>query len=544
ELLVSVGITAILMLGMATFFSSTFQNMFAAREEVGASQGQFVVNTILTEKFRHVQALASGGEGAVAIIQNDTSQGDLPFTYISAADGRMVFKDFLVYNRSGAGLPAIPGAGLLVDMTDNGQEGGGLVQYVTDAEAGIVWAVTTSGATAAIENLDFPTGIAYAEYGEAVYLFVAESYQNRVLKIKLSDPDNSRQVVVGGGDDTVCDPSDDREHSAFYCKLNFPTGLLIADGALFISDTGNGRVLRVDDPTPDLSNLALPMNLSVDTQISHVDFVFPEDTTIDSVEEGDGGNDLHKVKYTSDTNIASATLSAETSNNYIVSVDLGGDPPATANYFRGFYTDAQNAIFDDGDELFIVEENSAHTVSSISGLMVNTLPSNSTITPNIPSTVRITKEFLLADSPYSFHLNLGDTTLPSGFQPVKVEAFDYSEEQVNEPTDMVTLRVGDEVLGTFEDTISVVGVYDYPTGLRWGSELTVEELGQLSESPSSYEPYDYISDFEIQSFAFDTLLSGALLELKFDARLKSDEAGENPVNEWVSYQLNAAIPQP
>jgi len=108
ELMVSVAITAILMVGIAAFFSSTFRHMFMAREEVVSTQGQFTTTTILDGKFANVDQLDKVGPGgAWAVIQNNMETGDLPFTYIGAQNGHLVMKDFFVFNgRHGFGESA------------------------------------------------------------------------------------------------------------------------------------------------------------------------------------------------------------------------------------------------------------------------------------------------------------------------------------------------------------------------------------------------------------------------------------------------------
>ena len=78
ELLVSVGISAVLMVGMAAFFSSTFRNMFESRGRVSNNQEQFVVSSILHQKLSGIegmQVLDSGNE--YVVLQNKQTEETL-----------------------------------------------------------------------------------------------------------------------------------------------------------------------------------------------------------------------------------------------------------------------------------------------------------------------------------------------------------------------------------------------------------------------------------------------------------------------------------
>ncbi|MCK5605140.1 prepilin-type N-terminal cleavage/methylation domain-containing protein, partial [Candidatus Pacearchaeota archaeon] len=61
ELMVSVAITGILMVGISTFFSSTFSAMFRAQNRAGSTARQFAVNEIVRDKFTTLKTLVDSG---------------------------------------------------------------------------------------------------------------------------------------------------------------------------------------------------------------------------------------------------------------------------------------------------------------------------------------------------------------------------------------------------------------------------------------------------------------------------------------------------
>lgn len=594
ELIVSVGITAVLMVGISTFFSSTFQNMFTARGKVANAQEQSVVNTILSEKFVDAEKLQKIDiNGFYAVIRNDMDTGDLPFTYIGRdgqitppfeEEGHVVFKDFFVFNgkdrdyasfATGIKNPAgiyygianhlyvtAPLENKIYDCTavsplincqpTSSLNVTGLNQpmdmdydmantlYVADAGNDRIIAIdlNTLTVTPIASDLNYPTGIAYYSSIKSgkKYLFVADTYNHLIKRIDLSD--NSIETVVGAGDDEDCNTTPTEEHTALFCKLHFPTDVMIQNNELYIADTGNDRILKVTDPAPDLSNYELPLSLDESTEVDHVDFELPAGSTIGSVTEGDP-NTFHKVKYDSTNPVITASLTGQTTGNYMV---CPGDPMTCTNYFRGFYVNNENNIFRDGDSLDIL--GSPYSVDgepvfeSGKGWKVVMHETGTIIDPLVGSDVRITTEF---SGNSSFFLNLTNVTFLETFNKIQVKAYDDAAEnkQVNSALDSVTIRIGDGVLGTPEDTISVVldSGLDFPTGLGWDIDgLETPDPPQFS--PEYFDNFDYTSDFLTQNFGFDTSNGDNILELKFDAQLGEDAEGK-PL--WTPYTLNADV---
>lgn len=616
ELMVSVTITAILMVGMATFFSSTFRNMFMAREKVTNSQGQFVVNTILGGKFVNVDKLqALGPSGNSAVLRNDMETGDLPFTYIGKKeiDGadHIVFKDFFVFNgRDGSDVstdsliknPAGIATGLMNEIyltaplenkiyrcgfvvsacdTLNPLNISGLNQpmdidsngvntlYVADAGNNRVIAITafTSESPGFVEvatDLNYPTGVAYYSPSPSQhFLFVADTYNHLVKRIDLDS--GIVKTVVGDGDDKICNPTPEQpEHSAIFCKLNFPTDVLVGDvggiKSLYIADTGNGRVLKVSDPDPDLSNHKILASIDSSIKISRIDFVFPAGTTINSATEI--SNTLHKGRYKIVSPIISYYLSStsigdtmDNSFSHEICVPAPPDPDVCVDYYHHRFLGFTPAdpIFASGDSITIDDDSYDVSDETVAVSPPNPDNINANSVPEIKYglgvDVKITNEFSGA---HEFYFDLENVDFASGFNLIETKIYDELDVLNNDPPDFQTLRIGDGVLGTFEDTIEVVEIgsqteFDFPTGLS-----SIFGVGPLSVSDSpdydtdfSSVGYDYVSDFEVNNLSFDKSNNDTVLEMEFDAKIGEDPNKVDPFGAplkiWEENTLNAKI---
>lgn len=623
ELIVSVGITAVLMVGMATFFSSTFRNMFAAREKVTNSQGQFVVNTILGGKFVNADRLQFGDPfNEYAVIRNDMATGDLPFTYIGKGrigrEDHIVFKDFFVFNGrennwksatapldNPAGVTVIPPSAYVavpledkiykcdemlsqcpaievldmsdldepldhpMDITSDGLD----TIYITDAGNNRIVKVTnlvartpTAEVLVTDTTFNYPTGIDFYSYGGPDYLFVADTYNHLVKKITL--PGGHAEVVVGAGDDTDCDPDlDGRDHTAYFCKLNFPTGVMATNlmgyETLYIADTGNGRVLHVWDPywdpippqrgTPDLSNLELKTTLPgpVASQVGHIDFVFPDSIILDPVPilEAPGSNSLHPGLYENDVNIVRYSLTSSILSTNIETVEecvtapdpLDPDICTDHYYFRGFDTNFGENIFVGGDSIEIGSGN-FYTVDSSEGDSVLVVDNTDEVDYAPGTAVKVVSTFGAGD--FSFYLNLFSSVFDPGFNLITAEVYDPSGTLLNNPNDPLnfqTIRIGDGEIGTPEDLIEVVDDSpSFPTGI--GSTDGIMNFSSDPQYSLDFPNYDYISDFEVLDdlscdFSFSELNTGAVLEMEFCARLGENAEG-NPILEENTLNAN------
>ncbi len=601
ELMVSVGITAILMMGVATFFSSTFKNMFEAREQVTSTQENFVVNTILGGKFVNVVKLEElGPSQEYAVLQNDMNTGDLPFTYIGLEkdannDDHIVFKDFFVFNgrendwlsqsapnlSNPAGLTVIPpytyvavplenkiyrcdeslstcpvgdvldipGLKAPIDITGNGSN----TIYVTDAGNNRILKITDLGLPkptvtpiAADELFNYPTGIDFYSDETGDNLFVADTYNHLVKKINISS--GTVTVVAGDGDDEDCDPSDGRQHSTIYCKLSFPTGV-IADNfmgfdELYISDTGNERVLRVRDPEslsePNLYDYEIIANVSGSPEVNYVDFVFPDNVTINSIQEGTSGNPFHKARYEIDNNIVRLHLSAPMTKKYTELENVCSGIPEVCvptRFLRGFDVASEDNIFVINDNISI--EGHDYHVTDVSPTRILILPEDTQYYPDNGTEVRITDS--VTGGEVSFYLDVTDIDFDSNFNLITTEVYEPGDVLNNDPADFQTLRVGDGILGTEEDVIDVIGGGSFPTGIGKSIDSTPEYYPDpVYDTDFTDVGYDYTSEFIVDesSFGFSEPNPDSVLEMEFDAKLGEDDEGGIT---WEENTLNAKI---
>jgi len=335
ELIVSVSITALLMLGMSTFFSGTFRSVFDIQQKAESEQGQFTVNEILRDKFETLDSVVTLN-GSEAFLRNETDNGQMPFTYIAEKDSHIVFKDMFVFNDvetvggdvyygdSGArqikktdgtvvvdNLPlnfggfatkdgitfyvAIPdgnevqecdavgctpmdfGAIKLSHPTDVDVNPNNGNLYISDSGNDQVVMYNGSFAELIATDLSFPTGLAFYDDGGSGFLFVSNTYDNEIVRLDFSSTKPyTATVIAGDGDNADCD------NSARYCQLNFPTGIAVdsVTKTLLIADTGNNRILKITDPGTDLSSVSIDFTLDNPVKISKVEVIFPEPPTI------------------------------------------------------------------------------------------------------------------------------------------------------------------------------------------------------------------------------------------------------------------------
>lgn len=602
ELMVSVGLTAILMVGVATFFSSTFRNMFIAREKVTNTQSQFVVNTILGGKFVNVESLDTNNScsGECVVLRNDMRSGDLPFTYIGTktiddAD-YVVFKDFFVFNgkygslssqaaeniENPGGLTELDGTyyvtspledkiyscdeddGYLIDcdsleiegldhpmdITDNGTN----TLYVTDAGNDRVVIIedpfNTEPVTLA-SDLNYPTGIEYylAPISGKKYLFVSDTYNHVVKKVDIAA--ETAEIVVGDGDDEVCD-FDDRDHTALYCKLNFPTGLMIYDGELYIADMGNGRVLKVSDPGP-------PAN---EEYFERISFTFDDDVAVGKIEFTAFDDETYEASSMIDPGSLNGSYSKITHELTLNSIFSTYDGPCTwDNTGSVLWTEEDPSPYIDTNDLIAIENGSsgnaviyeATSVPSDDSLVCLLGPPGDKVAyrayiiPLDQNLLNVSNNKPVFRAGKSGNKETIDLTFPdissfdeTGFQAIDIKVFDF-DQITSVETHQHFVRVGDDELGTPEDTIlvyeDVFPTGHFLTGLGWDAELEVSDTPQYSPDFSS-SGYDYVSDFDVQNFTFDTLNSDTILELNFEANLGKDMEG---VDIWEPYTLNADL---
>ena len=103
------------------------------------------------------------------------------------------------------------------------------------------------GFPATLSDLDHPQNVAVNAQGD---VFIADTYNNRVIKVTPQG-----QVLTVAGDGAAGYSGDGR--LAAFAELNSPTGLAVdADGNLYIADSANNVIRRVDAKTRIITTVA------------------------------------------------------------------------------------------------------------------------------------------------------------------------------------------------------------------------------------------------------------------------------------------------
>ncbi len=577
ELLVSVAITAIILVGMSMFFTSGFQNIFQSQQQVANSQGLFNLSSILQKKLLNVETVSQmGGENEFVLLKNNSKEEG--FSYIGMEGDQLVVKDFFIFNGQEGALSSIddvsginnpggitklnskyyvtaPSENLIyecnnlnncnttlnlsdlknpIDVTNDGQH-----LYVSDAGNNRVLLIQDPGGAndtkEIMTGLNFPTGLEYYSDDNGEFLFVSDSLNNVVKRMNLNNSEIN--IVAGGGQNQTCEMS-----TAEFCALNFPTGLTVRskDGleSLYISDTGNERVLRVFEPSTDLTEVELPLKFENSTEISHIDFEFPKGTIINSMEETGSENSLNQPgRYSISNNVVSYLLDAQTIQNQIELFCVGeGEDKECVSLFRGFFVNNESNIFKEGNSITVGENN--FDVQNVTfqwgswNIMVN--PDTEEINPPLGTTVRITDNF---SGSHAFPFDMTDIVFTPGFNQITTQAFDEENQQQNQSSDQIFLRIPDGSIGSSEDIIEVVATaLDYPTGIGWSGNSPI--FSEVAQYNSNFTEFDYKSDVQINQFNAATKNDGSILEITFSALKAVDQEGE-PL--YQSHTLNASL---
>ncbi len=565
ELIVSLTITAILMLGMSVFFSSTMHNMFSAQERLTNTQGQFVVNEIIGDKFANVEKFPVIDPNYV-VLKNKITKGQMPLTFIGKRNNKLVFKDFFVFNdvetedadiyygdpymgtiskyASGpkvTDLPyfagfakktgmdtfyvAIPSSNeiKICNPTCNSSVSLGIplnsptdieidgdTLYISDSGNNRIIKYASGIAQVIATDLNFPTGLAL----DGSYLFVSDTFNNRIKRVLTSAP-YTIQTVAGEGDDDTCN------NTALYCKLDLPTGLH-ADSAsktLYIADTGKNRILKVGDPGSLNSKTAekIAFDLQSATKISKINYTFNGVTLSGTLP----ANDLRPGHFEETDTDIDYQLLATISGIFCESTDIGIPPASNIVCQLKYVLVDHPEIFQGGDEI-IINDTDSYTVDHVDGFDVYLNPNNTTHTYANGDSVKINTTFSIPKK-ITLTLNLSSSSpnpVTNRFANILIELFDQANVKIQTVNSI--LRIGDDVLGTPEDKIEEVYTtgLDFPTGiaLAGGSVIVANSLdGNIRNMNTSsdlapiivfatiFPTFDYTSDFDITNLAFQKL---------------------------------------
>ena len=637
EIIVSMAITCILLLGISMFFTSSFQQLFKSQYELVNSANQFAVNEIIKNKFTTLSKILNdftGGQSSSLLFINKNTKGQFPFSYVGAVSENdstyLALKDFLVFNKiyhnTGSDFFADSGAGM-IRRVDNGAEvtpklnpnekfknfssfeitasdyyivfpyqnrvmkcpcengsceydgckdlpdvsqfssptdivkdKDGKYLYISDSGNGKIIKYDINNQKQAdfftgaptINGLNYPTGLAY--YYDAIkekeFLFVSETFGNKVRKINLTSP-SVIDVVAGDGDDAEC------MHTAKFCKLNMPTGLYADDvnQELFISDSGNNRILRMKDPG-DLDSLTFNFSLDDNYALDKIEF-------INSSWVGGG---IYNESYGNLIGTADDFYSNTFKNPDRLTTYEGNT--VCKSSAGSFYVNENTAeSLNSGDKLII--DNSVYTVSNPptsatdciedDGLtrkewLVNIegsgiVPGGKTVFFSNPSgNEKVNVKIDGIGNPPKITFSDG-----GGYKTFTIKTYDINKGPVE--TDYATFLAGDGILGTPEDAIQVFNSgLNFPTGVTSGyfadsgAKSGLAKIKRMDGAPVS-EPnldiidtgmltnFDYVSDFTLNKdnpIIFQLLNSGSLVEMTENAELSGDKIQTYKINASVS----------
>lgn len=239
ELMVSLTITSILMLGMSVFFSSTFHQLFLAQKQADTTQRQFAVNEIIRTKFAGIEAIIKPRPASKdwILIKNKAENKQLPFSYIGLnSDQKLVFKDLLPFNKMAVyhqeHIFANSGLGNLRGVNPSGGEGAPLQN--------------NPSVTADFKNL---SSFLFLNS----YLYVALPDENQVLQCKCER--------------NTCAPRQDCRPVENLPPLNRPTDLAGKDDEFYISNRGSGEVILYN--AREKKGVALPHAFKMPTGLAY-----------------------------------------------------------------------------------------------------------------------------------------------------------------------------------------------------------------------------------------------------------------------------------
>jgi prepilin-type N-terminal cleavage/methylation domain-containing protein len=281
ELIVSISIAGVLMVGLSTFFASTFHNMFQAQEDNSNIERQFAVNQIVADKMGTAESLVNldtVSDPKSVLTFNRNTKGQLPFSLMTTVEvcpnaenqtlpcsvtkeKRLAFKDLLPFNKiiwdsnGSRYLYGDSGTGWIKNASNaTGEKSLGINNFAgfdKDSDGNIYVAdpntdsIFKCGPTTSCEALDFsaigglrsPMDVEVGKnsFGDDA-LFVSDSENGRIVQFNLS----------GTSPGAVVQP--------LATNLLFPTGLAYYEktiGAntysyLFVADTFNHQIRRIN----------------------------------------------------------------------------------------------------------------------------------------------------------------------------------------------------------------------------------------------------------------------------------------------------------
>ncbi|MBU0727687.1 prepilin-type N-terminal cleavage/methylation domain-containing protein [Patescibacteria group bacterium] len=518
ELIVALAITAVIMVGMSTFFASTFSNIFTAQERVSNEQEQFTTNEVLRDKLLQVDALVEN-PGDYIVTRNDTSEGHLPFTYFGEDSDHIVFKDFFVFNDVEIDVDSPTsyaygnsGGGQIIEGGSTTNVPPNFAGFTKNTELTVEYYYITyplenkvikcekipnPTCSDIITDLNTPIGVeSYENTGADDRLAISDSGNDRIIitdlvgtellavenvdfpagithggvdsgsdVIFVANPyENTVQKIILDGTpapEVVVGSGDDEicSNSALYCKLDFPTGVFVdkVNNTLYIAETGGDRILKVTDPQSLLAEYSIPFTLDSDTKVSKIDFIFEAGS---SIVFSENSNDLHSANYDgSNPEVITYSLSAPVSISTATYCYDHDSDPMTANlcyFLERFILDADTNIFANSDEAQIDVDTYTVNYINVNDVYINenTVKQNGDDTTDLYPGESLYLRKEFIADDYEFEFDLTGSTFPNIFNDFEIKIYDETDTEVQSITK--SFRYGDGIIGTYEDIIEVI----------------------------------------------------------------------------------------
>jgi len=292
--MVVVAISAIIMLGLSMVVTTVFHNMFSTQGRIDSKRSQFTMNELLKAKFTILEGVIEpslSSPSEYVLIKNDfTKDEQKPFSYIGKKT--IDSNDYIVFKDFFVFNGMIGAKSASETKIDNA---GGITYidsnyYVTSPLEDKIYICSPINTCSDFISEDLNNPTDITTDGKN--LFVTDSGNNRVIQI--SDIDNTKTITPLLTD-----------------NLNFPTGIAYYEDAdknsyLFVSDTYNNQIKRItlngnnDEVIVPLDDLTLPTGLAVDSDNNTLYIV-------------DTGND-RVLKMTDPGPLTTATISFTPSN--------------------------------------------------------------------------------------------------------------------------------------------------------------------------------------------------------------------------------------
>lgn len=425
--------------------------------------------------------------------------------------------------------------------------------FISNAGKGeiVVADKNTTTTTPLVSGLDFPTGLAYDAFGNALYF--SETGANLVKRYDFGT--GAITVVAGLGEPGSC--ADGR--TARYCDLNMPTGLFLEpthSNELYIADSGNDRVIKVSDPGVP-SAVTLGFKTGADSAILHrISAVFPAGFDLSAVDTDDAGNGQTSLTLTGLNTGGSFTVTGG-SLDYLLTTALTQSTDVTnfcseASCSHDKIEVARPQLFPGGNAIRIPGEAPDFT----GGLIGPTVTLNRDMADNYPiGTPVYLMDTVAAGTAVTLEVrNLVVTYVDDRYPLIQIQGYNESGQVTF--TAYQAARVGDGALGTEEDIATIMGggSLRLPTGAtnsfiaNTGAGTLTDEFGApqtplpLSGSGGQSVP-DYTSGFTLDSLAFEllSLSGGNVLQMTLTKTVDTDGDPATPAVPQT-YKLSAKLP--